>query len=523
MRTKALLKNGVIILMVQMISYAMDFICRWAFITNLSMDYVGVKGLFSNTLELLSLTELGLGTVIVYSLYVPLAAKDEHKILALLQFYKKAYIAIACAVGGIGLLLTPFLPHLIKNAPEIDHLYTIFLLSLTNSVVSYLFSYKTALFLADQKLYVTTLWTCGINVVRGILQVIILFLTKNYLLFLAVKIPFTLLGNICLSRRAERAYPFLSSGSRPAISGEEKKTLLRNVLAMFSHRSGATILNSTDNLIISRFVGLTAVAISDTYTMILNMVHFVVNQLFSALTASVGNLNATESAETSYRVFRILHFCGFWFYNFCTTALFVLLNPFIELAFGVRFLFEPAIVAVICLNFYIIGIRKVPLVFKESMGLLWQDWYSPLLESCINLTVSIVLSCRFGVIGVYIGTTVCMLATSFWIEPYVLFQRGFGRSWLPFWRNNLKYSALSLLTAALTYFAGSLYQGPLPAQLLIKGILCLLIPNMLMFLLFHNSEEFAELLSKVKAVLPKRASDNETNILYTPHGLCQCT
>lgn len=504
MRTKALLKNGVIILIVQLLSYGMEFVCRWAFIANLSMDYVGVKGLFSNTLELLSLTELGLGTVIVYSLYAPLASGDERKILALLHFYKKAYLVIACAVGAIGLLLTPFLPHLIKDSPDIDHLHTIFLLYLANSVASYFFIYKTAVLQASQKLYILTLWGFGVDVLRNAVQIAILFLTRNYLLFLAVRIPFTLMSNLIKSRRAEKNYPFLTSDKRPGLTGNEKRALLRNALAMFGHRSGATVLNSTDNLVISRLIGLTAVAVNDTYVMVFNMVHFAVNRMFSALTASVGNLNATESAETSYRVFRILHFCGFWFYTFCATCLFVLINPFIELVFGTRFLYHPPVVTVICLNFYIIGIRKVPLIFKESMGLLWQDWYAPLLEVFINITVSILLACRCGVIGVYIGTTVCMLATSFWMEPYVLFRYGLRRSWVPFWHANLKYFSVTFLTAALTDFCGNLYCGPLLAEFFVKVFLCLTLPNALLFLLFCRSEEFAGFLSKLKAVLPKR-------------------
>ena len=147
------------------------------------------------------------------------------------------------------------------------------------------------------------------------------------------------------------------------------------------------------------------------------------------------------------------------------------------------------------------------------MGLLWQDWYSPPLEACINLTVSIVLACRYGVIGVYVGTTVCMLATSFWMEPYVLFRHGLKRSWMPFWRTNIKYFAISLLTVALTYLGGELYQGPLLAELAVRGILCLVIPNALLFSLFRRSEEFAGGLSKLKAVLPKRRFVDKTDIL----------
>lgn len=504
MRTKALLKNGIVILFVQILSYGMDFLCRKAFIVNLSMEYVGVKGLFANTLEILSLTELGLGTVIVYSLFVPLAERDERKTLALLRFYKKAYWVIALAVGGIGLLLTPFLPHLIKDSPEIDHLNAIFLLYLANSVTSYFFTYKSSLFLADQKLYVTTLWSCAMNALRSAVQICILYLTKNFLLFLAVKIPFTLLTNLILSRWAEKAYPFLKSEAHPELTAGERKSLLRNIAAMFGHRSGATILNSSDNLVLSRFVGLAAVAVNDNYVMIVNMIHFVVNQLFSALTASVGNLNATESPETSLRIFRVLHLCGFWFYTFCTTCLFVLLNPFIELVFGEEFLFDQPVVAVICLNFYIIGIRKVPLAFKESMGLLWQDWYAPLLEVGINLSVSIALVLRYGVIGVYIGTTVCMLTTSIWMEPFVLFKYGLKTSWKGFWRRSFLYYGLTLAAVALTHLAGTLYRGPLLLELVSKLFLCLTVPNLLLFLVFHRSEEFAALVSKLKAALPKR-------------------
>lgn len=508
MRVKALLKNGIIILAVQVFTYLMEFFCRMAFIYTLSMEYVGVKGLFSNILSILSLTELGVGTVLIYSMYKPLAENNETKLLSLLAFYKKAYMLIACLVGGIGLLLTPFLPYLIKDCPDIKGLHIIYLLYLFNSVCSYLFVYKISILQADQKMYVVTFWNCVISTAKNLVQIAALFLTGNFFLYLIIQPFFTLLNNLFLSRKAEKQYPFLKTKEKPDLSGEEKKEILKNTFAMFNHRVGATILNSTDNLIISRFIGITAVAINDNYVMILNMINLLFNQLFSALTASVGSLNATESAETSYNVFKKLHFANFWFYSFCTTCLFLLLNPLIELILGKRFLFPIPVVAIICLNFYIVGIRKIPLVFKESMGLLWQDRFKPILESLINLVISIIGVHYLGTIGVFLGTFISMITTSLWVEPYVLFKYGLKMSWKEFWFTNAKYFSFSLFLVVATYLAGTLYQGTLLLVFIYRFVLCLFLPNVLILLFFYRTKAFQGLLSSInpKTLFQKKES-----------------
>ena len=497
MRAKTFLKNGIIILAAQIFTYLMDFLCRTVFIYTLSMEFVGIKGLFSNILSILALTELGVGTVLIYSMYKPIAEKDEEKLLALLGFYKKAYTLIACLVGGIGLLLTPFLPYLIKDCPDIKGLPVIYLLYLCNSVFSYLFAYKLSILQADQKLYIITLFSCLISAVKNIVQIAALYLTGNFFIYLLIQIPFTLFNNLFISRQADKLYPFIKTKKRPKLPAEEKKEILKNTFAMFNHRVGATILNSTDNLIISRFIGLTAVAINDNYVLIVNMINMVVGQMFSALTAGVGNLNATESKETSYKVFKLLHFACFWFYSFCTTCLFVLLNPFIELIWGRHYLFSLPVVAMICMNFYITGIRKIPLVFKESMGLLWQDRFKPLVEASLNLVVSIAAVYSFGTAGVFAGTFISMVTTSLWVEPYVLFKHGLKMSWKEFWITNGGYFSLSLFLVIITYFASILYHGTPLASFIYKIGICIFLPNLLLLLIFYRTETFKGLLSSI--------------------------
>ena len=50
----------------------LGFICRIVFVRCLSADYLGVNGLFTNILTMLSLAELGIGSAVVYALYKPL-------------------------------------------------------------------------------------------------------------------------------------------------------------------------------------------------------------------------------------------------------------------------------------------------------------------------------------------------------------------------------------------------------------------------------------------------------------------
>ena len=483
-----------------MFTYLMDFLCRTVFIHTLSMEFVGIKGLFSNILSILALTELGVGTVLIYSMYKPIAQKEEQRLLALLGFYKKAYTLIACLVGGIGLMLTPFLSYLIKDCPDIRGLHLIYLLYLCNCVCSYLFAYKLSILQADQKLYVITLFSCLISAAKNIVQIAALYLTGNFFIYLLIQIPFTLFNNLFISKRADKMYPFITAKEKPQLSGEEKKEILKNTFAMFNHRVGATILNSTDNLIISRFIGITVVAINDNYVLIVNMINMIVNQLFSALTAGVGSLNATESTETSYQVFKQLHFACFWFYSFCTACLFVLMNPFIELIWGSHYIFPLPVAAIICANFYIIGIRKIPLVFKESMGLLWQDRFKPLAEAAINLAISVAAVYYFGTAGVFAGTFISMVTTSLWVEPYILFKHGLKISWKEFWLTNAGYFPLSLFLVSITYLTGTLYQGTLLCAFVYKVVICLLLPNILLLLIFGRTREFKDLLS---AIIPR--------------------
>ena len=115
MRIQSSLKNMYIGILTQIVITLLGFISRKVFVSGLGTEYLGVNGLLTNVLSMLSLVEGGIGTSIVYNLYKPLADNDIEKVTALVQLYKKLYGILAVVVAILSLMLYPFLGSLMKD------------------------------------------------------------------------------------------------------------------------------------------------------------------------------------------------------------------------------------------------------------------------------------------------------------------------------------------------------------------------------------------------------------------------
>ena len=168
MRTKKSVINMITAFISQFIIIVLGFVSRKVMIDSVGVDYLGINGLMTNILTILSLAESGIGVAIVYSLYKPLAENDIPKIKALMNFYKYTYRALALFTLILGLSLIPFLPNLMKDN-TVENSVQIYLLFLFGSVSSYLFSYKISMNSADQNKYLST-------ITNTITQIIVLIL-----------------------------------------------------------------------------------------------------------------------------------------------------------------------------------------------------------------------------------------------------------------------------------------------------------------------------------------------------------
>lgn len=475
--------------MAQSAAILMGFFTRVVFTRTLSEGYVGINGLFTDILNILSLSELGVGTAITFALYEPIARGDIEKQQILMRIFKTFYRITAAVVLGIGLLLIPFLDVLMKDRPDVEHLIFIYLLYLFNSVVSYLLIYKKTLVDAHQMNYLTVLNHNGFLVLQDIGQIVILLTTHNFILFLVTAVLCTLAANLAMSKQADALFPYLKERCEKKLPAEERSQILKNVKAMLMHKIGDVVVNNTDNLLISGFVGVISAGVYSNYYLIIGSVRQVLNQAMQGVSASVGNLGATEDKEKIHQIFRELFFIGQWMFGWAGICLLELLNPFVTLAFGKNYVFDKKIVWVLCMNFFLAGTRRAVLIFKEALGLFWYDRYKAIAEAVLNLGISIVLVQMLGIAGVFLGTIASTLLTSAWVEPYIIYKHRFGRSVAGFF---LIYAenVLVMMTIWLgtDWICGNV-TGNLFVMMGIRLLICIFVPNILLFIFYGRTVE----------------------------------
>ncbi|MBP3568930.1 MAG: nucleotidyltransferase family protein [Lachnospiraceae bacterium] len=503
-RTEYSARNTTVAMSARIIAILLGFCTRVVFTHTLSEEYVGINGLFTDILNVLALSELGIGTAITYALYKPIAEKDIEKQKSLMRLYKQFYRVVALIVLAAGLLVIPFMDLLIKNETQVENLTFLYLLYLANSVISYLLVYKRTLIEAYQLSYIGVLYQTAFLVIQNVVQMLVLVTTQNFTLFLTILIGCTLLNNLCVSQKANRMYPFLKEKQVQPLEKEEKQGIYQNIRAMLMHKVGNVVVNNTDNLLLSSLVGIVSVGMYSNYYLVIGSVRQVLNQAFQGITASVGNLGVEESRERVQRIFETAFFIGQWMFGFAVICLFELLTPFVELSFGYQYIFDEGITFVLCLNFYFTGMRQATLVFRDSLGLFWYDRYKSLVEALINLAVSIVLGLRFGVIGIFIGTLCSTLLTSLWVEPYVLYKY---RLKTPVYQYFLKYGKYVVVTAiawGMTHVLCGLVTGSAIVLCMVRLGICVIVPNLLFLLAYARGKEFRFVLEKIKQMLWNR-------------------
>ena len=318
-RTKSSVINSLTSITTQILTVVMNFVVKIVFTRTISMEYLGVNGLFANIITMLSLADLGIGTAIPYSLYKPLAENDHRKVKVFMKFYSKVYNVIGTVVLLIGLGLIPFLPYLIKGGEGVDNLSFIYALFVIHSASSYFFVYKRFLIEADQKGYITARITFAFSFLLSLVQIAILYIYHNFIFYLLSSIIFVVLQNIYISRKATKLYPYLKEEVKDEMDKEDVKEITKNVSSLFVYKVGSVVTNGTDNMVISKFLGLVPVGIYSNYILVTKSLNNVVSQLFIAITSSIGNLVVTTNKEHSKNVFEnfcpkriISYLCSVW-------------------------------------------------------------------------------------------------------------------------------------------------------------------------------------------------------------------
>lgn len=409
------------------------FLNRTLFLWLLGPEYLGLNGLFGSILGVLMLAELGFGTAVVCSMYKPVADDNRELICAYLGFYRKVYRWVGTAIFAIGLALLPFLGRLVHGdvPPDVD-LHILYLIHLVNTSASYfLFAYRGSVLGAYNRNDVITNIRTGVSVAQYVVVFLVLLVTRNYYHYIVATVFFTVAQNILLVRASRRLFPGIEPRGR--LPDDLRRRVVSDVKSIFMHKIGGVITNSTDNIVISAFLGLVAVAAYGNYYYVLTSVGGLVAVVYSSMTGGFGNKIYTETRADNFRLFMKMNKLTVLVAIWCSAMMAALYQPFIEVwtkgdAALVRHALTPVLMV---LYFYVMQARQTLLTFKAAAGIWRQDRWKPIVAGAVNIASNILfvvfLPEAYKLDGVIFSTIIGFVFVQIPWETSVVFVNYFGR------------------------------------------------------------------------------------------------
>ena len=478
------------------------YICRIIFVRCLAAEYLGINGLFSNILSMLSLVELGIGSAMGYALYQPLAKDDKEKITSLMALYKKSYNIIGIVVALLGIMMIPLLQYIIVKPQQIvENIYIIYLVYLFNTASSYFFSYRSALLIAAQKNYIVSGVNYAITTIVSIIQIPILLITQNFMIYLICQSIGVFINNVIVSMWAKHDYPYIEKKNVKPITKKEKRQMAVNIKALTINKIAAMLVNNTDNIVITYFNGLISTGVISNYTLLTGTLGSITSQLFNGITASVGNLNAVENNKKKYNFFRILNLANFWIYGWCCIGIFLVSVEIVKICFGQKFVLDMQIPLVLAINFYLVGMNNAVLIYKNAMGLFKYGQYLLILTAMINLVLDVILGKMWGMFGIFLATIIARVLTNTWYEPYAVFKYGLEKNFKEYIKIFLEYVVVLIFTGAVCYVLCGFCKYNNIINLILKVIICSIIPNIVFYMCYGKTQEGKYLIGAIKKII----------------------
>ena len=511
-RTKQSIKNASFSMGSQILQQVLRILVRIVFIRKIGQEYLGLNSVFTEILTALQLVELGIGPAMAYSLYKPLAENNTQKVKSLMKLFKKAYRIIGSIILLGGIAFTPFYGFFINEIPDIPNLNLIYIIFVLDTAISYFYSYYRILLVSDQKKYLDTIIQTTVITIISIIQISVIAITKNYMIYLITQVIGTIATNYIASRVALRQYPYLKEKNVEKIDNDTFGEIKKNVFAMVFHKIGSIVRDATDNLFISKYIGLAISGIYSNYSMITKALTTLISQIFTAVLSSVGNLHVTADEASQKEVFYNINFINFWIASFCACCFGVLADPFILVIADESYILDIFIVILVSIRFYLDIMRKTPWMFCEAAGIYWNGKSKPIWEALVNLVISLVLVKIIGMPGIFIGTIVTILIVDLPLEPYLAFKYVLNGGISKYYIKYVMYFLIFALMFVGTYYTCSLIPGDGVIALILKGIVAVIVTNAIFVLFTFKTKEFKYAFGLVKKYVLKIFKRNSIEI-----------
>ena len=504
-RKKNTVRNIIWGILNKVILLLFPFVIRTIIIRNLGSEYLGLSSLFTSILQVLNLTELGFSSAIIFSMYKPVAQNDTKTICALMNFYKKIYRIIGIIIIVIGLLVLPFIPKLINGSyPNVINIYILYIIYLFNTAITYfLFAYKSAILVVNQRSDILSNVNTIIAIFQFTIQIAILCIIKNYYLYVFVITLSNIMNNLTVHYIVQRKYPnYICQGD---ISKEEKKQIQKKVYGLMIQKVCATTRNSLDSIFLSAFLGLNIVAIYNNYYTIMISITSVLAIFTSSMVASIGNSIVKENVEKNYKDLNKFNFMYMWLSGWCAVCLLCLYQPFMRLWMGENMMFSLSTVICFVVYFYVLKTGDILSTYHQAAGLWYEGRYRAVIETILNIILNYLLGKYFGVNGIIIATIISILLINFGYGSTIIFRYYFtNKKIVKYYMRHLFYFLTTSIAAISTYFICDYIAEDTIIGLIIRILVCILVPNIIFMIIYNKYGLFKESIKFVKEIFQRK-------------------
>lgn len=504
-RKKNTIKSAIWGVINRLITILGPFVIRTIIIYTLGKEYLGLSSLFTSILQILSLAELGFSSAIAYSLYKPISENNDELICQILGYFKKVYRVVGIVVLTTGLILMPFLRVFIHgDIPNDINIYALYTLYLINSSVSYfLFAYKSIIFSSYQREDIKNATLSVLMIFQYVFQIVVLLIFSDYYIYYAIVPLISIINNLFINYLTNKYYPNLKP--KKGLTKEVKADVRQKVYGVMISKLCGVSRTTFSNIIISTYLGLTTVAIYNNYYYISSNIASILVIIVTAMRAGIGNSVVTETKEKNYNDFNKFTFLYNWMSSVCVIGLVCVFQPFMQLWMGEKNMFSFDIVLLVCVYFYWQTMADITNAYSGAVGLWWENKYRTILEAISNLILTFILGKFYGIRGILIATIITILLFNFIGQVYILYKYYFKEfSVSRYYLTNAFYNIATFFVCAITLFLCRIVDSSPFIEVVYRGIVCLIIPNILFGIIYLKSKYMKESYLYVKDILIKR-------------------
>ncbi len=416
MRSKQAVTNTVVALLEELVSIICGFILPRMILRTFGSDYNGLATSITQFLRAAVLLRAGIGGATRAALYKPLAEKNHEQINRIIKATEIFMHRIALVLGVLIIITACIYPVFVSEG--FSWWFTaslVLIIGISAFAESYFGITYQILLQADQRAYVFSIVKIGAVIANTCVAALLIKVGSslhvvqfgNALAYAAIPIVI----NIYVRHKYK-----INTNVKPDMIAISQRW------DAFAQQASAFVINNAGVVVITVFTHIKEVSVYTVYNMVITALNRVITSVTSGIEAAFGNIIAKKETESLNRNFRIVEYLVFMIANIIYVCAIVLILSFVAVytkgVTDAKYI-RPAFAYVFILSGFFNGVRLPYQLLVQAAGHYKQTKNGAIIEMIINITVSVILVIRFGVIGVAIGS---LIATVFRTIQYTIYS-----------------------------------------------------------------------------------------------------